>query len=263
MFTEYRPIELGERSVSIPRFWEGLWAQEPGPSKRSREAIEADEIWPALHCRIPARARILDAGCGLGQWVDFLNWKGYPATGLDYSSQTIERNRKACPNAQWVCGTIQEIPFPSAEFDCVISWGIIEHDEAGPQRALREFYRVLAPNGWVFVTVPLDSKWTRRSSQIQFPEAGQRRGFFQHFFTPDELSKLLSEAQFTVEAVMPMCPMPLPVLFPRVYRLAHPLCKWKIEGLCKRIVNPLLRHRKEACAMCLAIARKAASTSRT
>lgn len=261
MYTEYRPLETGNKDVSNARLWESVWAKSPGPSQRSRKLIEAGEIWQALHRRIPDGARFLDAGCGLGQWIDYLSSKDYPATGLDYSSQTIERNRKACPNARWVSGTIQEMPFTAAEFDCVISWGVIEHDETGPQRALREFFRVLAPNGWVFVTVPLDSKWTRRSSQIQFPETGRKCGFFQYFFTPEDLSRHLSEAQFTVEAIMPVFPAPLPVLFPRVNRLVHPLRKWKIEGLCKRIVNPLFRQRKEAFSMCLAMARKTSSVS--
>ncbi len=256
MYTECRPLDLGRVDVSNPTYWESLSAESRGATQRSRDLIEAGEIWRAVQRRIPDRARFLDAGCGAGEWIDFLSSHGYPATGLDYCDQTIERNRKACPTACWVSGTIQNMPFVEAEFDCVISWGVIEHDEAGPQLALREFSRILTPNGWLFVTVPLDSPCTRRSSEAQFPDTGRKRGFFQYFFTADELASQLIEAQFAVETIIPVSPAPLPVLFPRVYRFAHPLRKWKIEGLCSRIMNPLFGQRREAFSMYLAIARK-------
>jgi len=261
MYKTYRPLQVCEKDVSNPKFWEAIWAQNLGPSERSRRSIGTGELWPLIRHRIPDGAKILDAGCGLGEWVDFLSSKGHTVTGLDYSSQTIERNRKVCPTARWCCGTLQEMPFPEAEFDCVISWGVIEHDEAGPQQALREFYRVLAPNGRAFIIVPRDSEWNRRSVQIAFPETAPNRGFFSYHFTPEDLSKQLTETQFTVEAIIPVCPSPLTVLFPRINRIVAPLRRWKVEGLCRRIINLLYGHPKESFSMYLAIAHKASGGS--
>ncbi len=39
------------------------------------------------------RGRVLDVGCGTGENVLFLAWRGYPTVGIDISPTAIERAR--------------------------------------------------------------------------------------------------------------------------------------------------------------------------
>jgi ubiquinone/menaquinone biosynthesis C-methylase UbiE len=79
----------------------------------------------------------------------------------------INRLRIAYPATEWIAGKIEEIPAADSTFDGVISWGVIEHNEAGPETALSEIYRILRPGGYVIVTVPFEDALAIRSSKVQ------------------------------------------------------------------------------------------------
>lgn len=148
----------------------------------------------------------------------FLAEEGYSAEGLDYSGELIDRLRDEYPEHTWHQGMIQSIPQPSAAYDAVISWGVIEHDENGPAAALAEYRRVLRPGGIVVVTVPVDTTRQRRSSRLQFPEdQGGTSLFFQYFFTPGELREEVASAGFEIveSSLVPQSHEAL--IFPRLY----------------------------------------------
>lgn len=162
-----------------------------------------DARWREIHARLAPGQSILDAGCGAGTWVDFLARQGHRAVGLDYSASLVASNREAMPEREWVQGSIQSMPLPDDGLDAIISWGVIEHDEAGPNAALREFYRVLRPGGWIFVTVPYDSTAARRTSEQLFGMRRDGREFFQYFMNEAELAEEVRRAGFEVERCFP------------------------------------------------------------
>lgn len=86
---------------------------------------------------------------------------------LDYSETLISRLSITYPATDWIAGKIEEIPAADSTFDGVISWGVIEHNEAGPETALSEFFRILKPGGYVIVTVPFEDALAIRSSKLQ------------------------------------------------------------------------------------------------
>jgi SAM-dependent methyltransferase len=101
--------------------------------------------------RLPARARILDAGCGSGRNMVELARHG-TVTGVELSptSVAIARERHA---GEVIEGSVLEMPFESASFDLAVSLDVIEHlqDDLG---ALRELRRVVSPGGALLITVP-------------------------------------------------------------------------------------------------------------
>ncbi len=100
---------------------------------------------------LPARARILDAGCGSGRnMVDFARHGEVTGVELSPTSAELARGRHV---GEVVEGSVMEMPFAADSFDLAVCLDVIEHlpDDRG---ALRELRRVVAPGAPLLVTVP-------------------------------------------------------------------------------------------------------------
>src|SRR5687767_2691223 len=170
MFKQQMPVEGPEATASTPEHWAATFAHSSVMTARRRNQMKRSVEWRLVSRHIRPGSTVLDAGCGFGEWIDVLSEAGYNAAGLDYSEQLIARLQEAYPRSRWIHGDIRSIPVESAEFDAIVTWGVIEHDEAGPAAALREFARVLQPGGVLIASVPLDSPSQRRASEKLFPE---------------------------------------------------------------------------------------------
>jgi ubiquinone/menaquinone biosynthesis C-methylase UbiE len=102
--------------------------------------------------RIPAKARVLDLGCGGGTYVRLLQSHGHKVVGLDYSFPSLFRARDADPKrtADYVGGEAYDLPFLDKSFDLVVSIGVLQA-LGDPERALDEMARVLRPRGVIVV----------------------------------------------------------------------------------------------------------------
>jgi SAM-dependent methyltransferase len=133
--------------------------------------------------RLPARARILDAGCGSGRNMVELARHG-TVTGIELSQASAGLAR-ARGVGEVIEGSVLDMPFPSDSFDLAVSLDVIEHLEQDLD-ALRELRRTVAPGGSLMVTVPAyqwlwsghdeinhhHRRYTRRSLQRAAEEAG-------------------------------------------------------------------------------------------
>jgi SAM-dependent methyltransferase len=133
--------------------------------------------------RLPARARILDAGCGSGRNMVELARHG-TVTGIELSETSVSLARER-GMGEVIAGSVLEMPFEADSFDLAASLDVIEHLE-DDLAALRELRRVVAPGGSLLVTVPAYQwlwsghdeinhhfrRYTRRSLQGAGEEAG-------------------------------------------------------------------------------------------
>ena len=102
--------------------------------------------------KIEKNSKILDNGCGRGDFLKAFEKCGLESYGTDLDAKTqIERGRKI------VWGGINleedELPFPDDFFDIVFTKSVIEHLHK-PSRFFEECYRVLKPEGRIIVMVP-------------------------------------------------------------------------------------------------------------
>jgi SAM-dependent methyltransferase len=99
---------------------------------------------------------VLEAGCGIG--TDGAQFARYGAryTGLDQSDLALNLARRGFEvrglSGRFVQGSVAELPFEDESFDLVYSFGVIHHSP-DTERAVREFHRVLRPNGVARVMV--------------------------------------------------------------------------------------------------------------
>ena len=99
-----------------------------------------------------AGRRVLDLGCGVGEYVRAFGQAGAAALGCD-----IERSRLAEGRARGARGLVaaagETLPFASGSLDVVVLNEVIEH-VADEVDTLREVARVLAPGGRAVIFAP-------------------------------------------------------------------------------------------------------------
>jgi ubiquinone/menaquinone biosynthesis C-methylase UbiE len=195
----------------VEKFWTERWDERElthvGANITQREEYKI--IYPYLKC-LSSGMRVLDAGCGIGEWTVFLNKEGILTVGMDISERTISRLRSMFPRYQFVHGDVRKSEFDEASFDACISWGVFEHFENGLGDCIREMHRVLKPKGLLFVSVPF-LNW-RHILRDSFLKKGwdktydntQNQRFYQWRLTRPELCMELGMRGFRVMRVTPI-----------------------------------------------------------
>ncbi|MBE9039686.1 class I SAM-dependent methyltransferase [Oscillatoriales cyanobacterium LEGE 11467] len=97
---------------------------------------------------IAPNAKILDLCCGGARATRFLVGESRDVVGLDASPRALERARQNVPQAQYVEGFAEQMPFEDNCFDLVhTSVALHEMNSTQLQQILWEVSRVLKPNG--------------------------------------------------------------------------------------------------------------------
>jgi SAM-dependent methyltransferase len=94
-------------------------------------------------------ATILDVGCGTGIAGAPFAANGFPLTGVDTSEAMLAKAKEHYPNASFVEGSAEALPFPNERFDVVISAQVYHLLDRA--RALAEAHRVLRPGGTIAI----------------------------------------------------------------------------------------------------------------
>jgi SAM-dependent methyltransferase len=103
---------------------------------------------------LPRTGRILEAGCGIGQYVMALRFRGYDCEGVDWSEQTVDTVTGLFPDLPVHKGDVTRLDVPEGHYQGYISLGVVEHRQAGPQPFLAEAARVLSTGGVLLISVP-------------------------------------------------------------------------------------------------------------
>ena len=104
---------------------------------------------------IKADTAILDLCCGAGQTTKFLVRYSEQVTGLDISPVALNKAKKNVPEANYVEGLAQDLPFADDFFDLVhTSVALHEMTTSELEQIFKEVYRVLKPGG-IFTFIDL------------------------------------------------------------------------------------------------------------
>jgi 2-polyprenyl-3-methyl-5-hydroxy-6-metoxy-1,4-benzoquinol methylase len=153
--------------------------------KKSWGQINAQRLAAILH---EAGDDIFDVGCATGDYVHYLNQHGYHAKGCDIKEYP-EWNEKDFLVADANC-----LSLPSNNVDTIICFEVLEHLQK-PLNALAAMHRACRKN--LILSVPNCSHYPALSdSGLNFNHYIDRSHC--NFWTPDEISKLVIEAGFTI-----------------------------------------------------------------
>ena len=171
----------------------------------------------------PYPCRVLDIGSGAGREAIALAKQGYRVTGIDIAKPLVAAARRNAINENARVSFLEtdglNLDMPEKSFDLVVIFSqTIEHVPTRQARIslLKEARRVLAPNGFLFITAhdryhPTMSELRPAFDVVDSPEAEEGDVFlksvqgvrsagkaFMHYSTPEELKVELTEAGFNV-----------------------------------------------------------------
>lgn len=98
-----------------------------------------------------AGQRVLDIGCGNGRFLGLAVDAGAQAIGLDASRGMTAASREVTPSAPLGVADAMALPLADNSIDTVLAFWMLYHVDDRPA-ALREFQRVLKPEGSVVAT---------------------------------------------------------------------------------------------------------------
>lgn len=113
------------------------------------------EMHDLLSPYISKDSKILDVGCALGGFLNFLRDKGLKNL---YGIDVIEEYVKLANDKNITVGSVYDIPFEDNSFDIIILEQVLEH-LADLKAPIEELKRVLTDDGVLFIGVPNASEY--------------------------------------------------------------------------------------------------------
>ncbi len=126
---------------------------------------------------------LLDVGTGTGIFAEAFAKHKIRVTGIDPNTELLEIARTVLPDAEFLKGTAEDIPFPDESFDLVILIHVL-HETDDMFKALFEVKRVAR----------------KRVVVLEWPYIEEEQGPpLHHRLKPEDIEKVASKAGFQIE----------------------------------------------------------------
>lgn len=111
-----------------------------------------------LRVEVKQGCKVIDVGCGGGEYLEILFKMGANITGVDYSDKMLllaenKLIKAKCKNYSLIKADATDIKTKDNEYDIVLAVGLLDYVK-NTEGALREIYRIIKPNGLAIITIP-------------------------------------------------------------------------------------------------------------
>lgn len=189
--------------ISKEVHWEEYWNKTD--IEKNLMDCDTDGLLPILSKYLPQKGQILEAGCGLGKWVIYLSRRGYNIWGVDSYKGAIDVLKRFDKQLQVSVDSVEKLQIPANSISAYLSFGVVEHFEEGPQKALLEAYRILKKGGIAIVETPHDNymRIIRRLIGRRLGHPKPAGYFYEYRYTSKELENFVKQAGFKILEVLP------------------------------------------------------------
>ena len=198
---------MNDRYDSTRKAWEDIWDSASVEQELQTETYaRAQETMRQYTPYLPKDKLILEAGSGLSAALITLQHMGYRVTGLDYAENALRISRQYDPSLVLAVGDVHTLPYADNSFGAYLSFGVLEHFEAGMAKPLAEAYRVLDHGGVLVLTIPYPNvvnrfvAWRRRRQGVSVLNDDE---FFESTYTRARLETNVRNAGFEVLRALP------------------------------------------------------------
>jgi SAM-dependent methyltransferase len=148
--------------------------------------------------RIRPNGRLLDIGCGTGEFLGYMKSRGYLTQGIEVD---LRARKQAIANHNLdVVPNLDALP-AQEQFQVVTMWHVLEH-VPDPKRTLKKIYSLLADRGLLVIAVPDRDSWDAEHYGPDWAAYDVPR-HLNHFRRAD-VHKLLHEHGFSMIRTAPM-----------------------------------------------------------
>lgn len=142
------------------------------------------------------KERVLDVGCAAGRDSEYFAEAGFDVVGIDASEGLLNIARRKCPEVTFKRADMLKLPFEDASFDGVWSSMSLVHMDTprDAEKAIQEFYRVLARQGILFVAVK-----TKKGVETEVSKDSLAKDErFMRYYTQEYMENMLQSVGFTI-----------------------------------------------------------------
>jgi 2-polyprenyl-3-methyl-5-hydroxy-6-metoxy-1,4-benzoquinol methylase len=120
--------------------------------------------------------KLLDIGCGLGDFLRVASSKGWEPYGVDINKSVIAYLQES-QELNVEAGNIENgIEFPERCFDIITMFGVIEH-LVNPPDAIKECHRMLRPGGILCLQTPTEDGFLRKVGRSLYQLSFEKLNF--------------------------------------------------------------------------------------
>jgi 2-polyprenyl-3-methyl-5-hydroxy-6-metoxy-1,4-benzoquinol methylase len=198
VFVNPQPTEAAIESYYSAK---DLAAQESWSSYFQHTPAQIADLWNERFAGVArwtnGRApRLLDIGCGWGDFLHVARCGGWPVSGFEFSESVAQVAREKYGLSVRV-GSLEDMGYPPRSFDLITMWHVLEHLRE-PRAALVHIETLLSPGGLLVLEVPNLNFLPRKS--YRYPMS---RTLHLYHFSPATLAALVERAGFRVLACCP------------------------------------------------------------
>ncbi len=144
--------------------------------------------------------RLLEIGCGQGDFLVRAAARGLHVTGVEYSTYSVEIAQKKLGDRGTVyCGEINQIIALNERFDIIVFADVLEHVR-DPRIFLTQIHALLSKDGIVVIAVPTLDSFSARFMKSRWVEFKQEHLWY---FSTSTLTRLLHSESFAEIKIKP------------------------------------------------------------
>ncbi len=162
MFSNPQPSDTELAAIYSADYFLGAESEEGRASTREMKRATARQYLSEIQRYVgEAGGRLLEIGCGDGDFLVEAEGAGFHVTGVEYAPAACDQARARLQRGEIICGELEKAGLEDAQFDLCVLSDVIEHVR-DPLAFLREIHRLLKPGGAIFIATPSLASWSAK-----------------------------------------------------------------------------------------------------